>query len=176
MCCLSKVMCYLTWLWYQNRHKVPIGRVCCCFIYFIICLGFLCGYACFCVYVGMHIEARVQHWCLIESLSMLRQGLSQDLELTNSAILSGMQAAGILLPLPPQHWESTSFLHRLELQDSCSKPFIYWDIAAAPDGLLWWKPKTGPWKGRCILGCRKVGHDLELFILVWVYEFNDLWV
>lgn len=109
---LSKVMCYLTWLCYQNSHKVPIGHVCCSFIYSIIYLGYLCGYTRLCVYVGMHTEARVQHWCLIESLSMLRQGLSQDLELTNSAILSGVWAAGILLPLPPQHWDSTIFLHR----------------------------------------------------------------
>lgn len=91
---------------------------------------FLCGYACLCVYVGMYIEARVQHWCLIESLSVLFLKTGSLTEPRAHQPSYTVRCASSRDP--PSSASPALGLNQLftqvlglELKDSCSKPFIY---------------------------------------------------
>lgn len=69
-----------------------------------------------CPYIGIHsqrygVGSEVNITYLVQSVSILRQDLKLNLELTNSGRLVGQQASGILLCLPSQvlGWQIRTF-------------------------------------------------------------------
>lgn len=95
-------------LLFKSSYNVESSCVCaytCVHVY--VCAS-MCSLACACAHVWVHLheETRVATGCLPQSLATLlfRQGLSLNQEFTNSALLTGQRAPGILLRLPPWRW------------------------------------------------------------------------
>lgn len=72
-----------------------------------VCMVYVSRSLCACAWghIQMHGEAKSWYWISCSfSHCFVSHSLSQVLELTNSARLAG-QKAGLLLSLPPQHWD-----------------------------------------------------------------------